>query len=644
MKLIKKVVISRFRSIDNKTIETDDITIFSGVNNSGKSNILRALNLFFNGETSTNQKYKHDTDYHKAFGGSHRGKREVKITVYFEPYGNGALNREFWITKTFSYNDVSTEYHSSDPATEDKIKEDGNIRRQYTTFLNKIHFIYIPAVRDKKFVHWLFLQFEELIKQDATQANGFSEAFSKLSDILRIKSEEVSEEFERFIKLPTRASLSSQYSDILGAVAVNVGTKFSVSVSRVTKERRGAEIDLFSAGDGVLMSYVAFFIAHISKKITKNYFIWGFEEPENSLEYSKIQSLAENFYNNFREKAQIFVTTHSPAFINLKDRESVQFYRVYLSGNDNNMSSEIKTLSELQQLAQQTLFDENISEYEKLCRELHLVEQAQEIESAVYDLCREQERVIEQKKNYKLSMDELKSLKPQKIFIYEDGNAKTGKLWKALFEKYGIDGVCCKSSSGCENYDIETYINVICKEDKSYKPKIFREMDRDGLTDEQIEFIYENQELFFKKIDSGYLVRFLPVGEIENFAVLAKPDIFDDKLLEKVNCLEVAFDLTAVEKTSCLVKKIPNIKDEEKKKKAEDLFGSFQNKSTRAVCGMRQFARKNPFRFFPGKDIGKIVSDFNTEKILLDAISRDELPSELDSFMSEIKAFFEEEC
>jgi AAA15 family ATPase/GTPase len=65
-KIIKKIIISGFRSIENETISASDINIFSGTNDSGKSNILRALNLFFNSQSDFQKSLKFYDDYNKV--------------------------------------------------------------------------------------------------------------------------------------------------------------------------------------------------------------------------------------------------------------------------------------------------------------------------------------------------------------------------------------------------------------------------------------------------------------------------------------------------------------------------------------------------------------------------------------------------
>ena len=106
--------------------------------------------------------------------------------------------------------------------------------------------------------------------------------------------------------------------------------------------------------------------------------------PENSLEYSKIQSLAKKFYEDFKDDAQIFITTHSPAFIKLKDKESVKTYRVYIDPRDGKQISKILTLEKLRlkQLKLSKANETDTEEYTQLSKELNFVELAEEIESA----------------------------------------------------------------------------------------------------------------------------------------------------------------------------------------------------------------------------------------------------------------------
>jgi len=62
---IEKIEITNFRSIREKLLieaSNSNFKIFIGPNNSGKSNILRAINLFFNKETEPRVSYNPNID------------------------------------------------------------------------------------------------------------------------------------------------------------------------------------------------------------------------------------------------------------------------------------------------------------------------------------------------------------------------------------------------------------------------------------------------------------------------------------------------------------------------------------------------------------------------------------------------------
>ena len=75
---IHSIRIKNFRSIKNEYLEAKDMNIFVGLNDAGKSNVLKALNLFFCGETD----YKTPFDFQRDFTylyrpESHRPMEEI---------------------------------------------------------------------------------------------------------------------------------------------------------------------------------------------------------------------------------------------------------------------------------------------------------------------------------------------------------------------------------------------------------------------------------------------------------------------------------------------------------------------------------------------------------------------------------------
>ena len=64
--LIKQIEITNFRSIKHTIIDCSSYNLFCGQNDVGKSNVLKALNLFFNQETDFQTPFNFFTDYHSC--------------------------------------------------------------------------------------------------------------------------------------------------------------------------------------------------------------------------------------------------------------------------------------------------------------------------------------------------------------------------------------------------------------------------------------------------------------------------------------------------------------------------------------------------------------------------------------------------
>lgn len=81
---IKEIRIRNFRSIIDMTLYPKDMNIIVGLNDSGKSNILKALNLFFNNQTDENSPFDFRTDYSKLAPKRKNKASEIIIQIKFE--------------------------------------------------------------------------------------------------------------------------------------------------------------------------------------------------------------------------------------------------------------------------------------------------------------------------------------------------------------------------------------------------------------------------------------------------------------------------------------------------------------------------------------------------------------------------------
>ena len=109
MRLIKSVEIGYFRSVYKESLHNiSDLTVLFGRNDSGKSNFLRALNLFFNDCTNPGKYFDFGLDFnhsrlHECTEGSDT-RKFVYIKVFFDTPDNWvrSLGDSFWVKKTWS--------------------------------------------------------------------------------------------------------------------------------------------------------------------------------------------------------------------------------------------------------------------------------------------------------------------------------------------------------------------------------------------------------------------------------------------------------------------------------------------------------------------------------------------------------------
>jgi predicted ATP-dependent endonuclease of OLD family len=81
---IRSIHIENFRSIKSLDAQLADLTISVGKNDCGKSNILRALNLFFNNETNPGSEFSFQEDYNFFAPARARRAKEIAVTVEIE--------------------------------------------------------------------------------------------------------------------------------------------------------------------------------------------------------------------------------------------------------------------------------------------------------------------------------------------------------------------------------------------------------------------------------------------------------------------------------------------------------------------------------------------------------------------------------
>lgn len=307
-----KVRIRNFRSILDETITLDNCNIFVGKNDCGKSNVLKALNLFFNGETDHHRKFNFYSDYCQK-GKTGKGKaQEITIEIELKMPNNFAekgtkLWKKIW-RKDGLYSDNRKDIFGS--------------YSKGPTFLSRIIYQYIPAVKSLTYFQNLLL---EIYNSMTTSANAtLSKVNKQYSQTLEKLTSELSDNIEHQIGIKSVVQMPEDLGVLFENMRVSTGDKHV------------RNIDLNNRGDGIKARHIPSMLLFIAQKIRdsreKNAIghtiIWGYEEPENGVEFYACRQLADELYE-YSDEIQMLITTHSPAIYNLKEKEKIKCFYTY---------------------------------------------------------------------------------------------------------------------------------------------------------------------------------------------------------------------------------------------------------------------------------------------------------------------------
>lgn len=326
MILVNKIKIDNFRSIRTLDIDSlSDLTSISGLNNSGKSNVLRAVNAFFNDVTEGDESIDIPRDYYRL--DKSRAKKSIKVEVQF------TLPQEFKFRKSLS--DVEDLFEGSrvfSIAKEWTIREsqpsyylDGaklDAQRQLyaEAFLRLIKFRYIPARTSPLDV----IRGEE----------------SGLRDVLvRRLAKNVSEESQQaFQALATTSqslllSVAHRFSDFqdIGNVELQLPRSwkeivFSFAYAVINNE---TSFEDFLQGSGIQSLLMLRTLYLIDSDFSQQFgwrqaSIWALEEPETSMHTSLVAQIAAFLAEiSVEPRLQVICTTHSHLIIGHSGKPTV---------------------------------------------------------------------------------------------------------------------------------------------------------------------------------------------------------------------------------------------------------------------------------------------------------------------------------
>lgn len=304
MKFINKIHIKYFRSLYDVKFDqlSDTLTVFTGSNDIGKSNVLRVLNLFFNDETDLDEQILFERDFskirRKELKERIKTRQLIQITLEItSPSEYKSLPKSFKVSRNFDRYNEGSDFVFDNQITSDK-KKLAAARR----LINSIRFTYVPAIKDQN----TFSQILQSLKSNLPPLKGGD--IKLFNDRLQEYGGDLKKDFIEKLKLKPILSLPGTAKELFATL------DFSIADDVIATP-------LAQRGDGVRCRFIPSIMNYVAKNSPYRY-IWAIEEPENSLEFLKAMELNETLEKEYSKNAQILITSHSPAFVGTIGDES----------------------------------------------------------------------------------------------------------------------------------------------------------------------------------------------------------------------------------------------------------------------------------------------------------------------------------
>ncbi len=330
---ITAVSIQNFRSIRKFKTTTKDLNIFVGQNDEGKSNVLRALDLFFNSGKKNGYDLDWERDYCYFAKKQSRKADELIIQLEITPPKTFKIQRPVLWTKVWRRGGLF-----KDDLKYTNGRKIGGKSKIYA-FLRAMRFDYVPAMKGEEYFRTLMSRFYDMM--EATVEDQIRNASSSFTKTINKNTKDILSDIQKQLDLKTTIELPKNLRELFAQL-------------QFTSVTDGKPFMLDQLGDGIRVRHIPIVLRWLAKQANslsdrgrpKAVTIWGFEEPENNLELRRCFDIAKEFVDN-SDSIQTFVTTHSPAFYSVCRESSDEKIKLFLV--EKNSSPPTSNISEIEE-------------------------------------------------------------------------------------------------------------------------------------------------------------------------------------------------------------------------------------------------------------------------------------------------------
>ncbi len=380
---LTKVILKNFQSFgpEGEICDFENLTVFVGNNNSGKTAMLKALQKIFGQTQSARQIYK--SDFHIPKGKSFKDYKELELSIevfiefpeidsetshikakaaYFKqiiirdeetpPYFRIRLNA-IWERNNNIEGNITTEYYYIQTPEMEEIEKKNYVKQKE---LGIIQMIYVPALRDPSkqiknsagTIIWRLFRYlkwnDELKNNVSSEINILNskivenQGIGKIEEIINLSWEKFND--IKFFSNAKFSFTSNNIEDILKKVELS----FNPSPDEIN-------YDIEQISDGLKsLFYISLVCSQLefeSKILNEQevlfsdnnfspayLYLLAIEEPENHLAPHLLGKTVENLLNISKlEIAQVMITSHSSSILKRISPETIRYFRIDLIHN-----------------------------------------------------------------------------------------------------------------------------------------------------------------------------------------------------------------------------------------------------------------------------------------------------------------------
>ncbi|MGG2197541.1 ATP-dependent nuclease [Paenibacillus validus] len=318
---IVKANIKHYRSIDEMTIEfkNGEPLIICGANNIGKTNFLRALDLFFSMDP---EKFSYfDIPYHIAEGSRGNGFKS-DITVNFV----STTNKDTYQIRTIfsTKNNENSLQVTGKKNGKAMTSEDARmvVRQSYKFMFIESNNINLPSIISEIFKEDVLPGLDALRKKQAQPLAILSDFIEKSEEALKAIELNITKHFKRFMTGVDGLNADDWAIKIFFPDYTNLREAISGLVNFTLKDTNNTLLD--TKGSGIQRMVLLSLISYISQNFNEKV-IWAIDEPEVFLQ----PNLQKKVYRELKTMAKdvdIIVTTHSPHFIDIANCDNTYLF------------------------------------------------------------------------------------------------------------------------------------------------------------------------------------------------------------------------------------------------------------------------------------------------------------------------------